>query len=48
MVTIGDDLLRPASPAFGPAIEAVIVYNSNPLAVAPDLLELTPAVVLQQ
>ena len=36
MVTIGDDLLRPASPAFGPAIEAVIVYNSNPVAVAPD------------
>jgi anaerobic selenocysteine-containing dehydrogenase len=36
MVTIGDDLLRPASPGFGPAIEAVVVYNSNPLAVAPD------------
>lgn len=36
MVTIGDDLLRRASPAFGPAIEAVIVYNSNPVAVAPD------------
>lgn len=36
MVTIGDDLLRPASPAFGPAIEAVVVYNSNPLAVAPE------------
>ena len=36
MNTIGDDLLRPASPAFGPAIEAVIVYNSNPVAVAPD------------
>jgi anaerobic selenocysteine-containing dehydrogenase len=36
MVTIGDDLLRPSSPAFGPAIEAVIVYNSNPLAVAPE------------
>jgi len=36
MVTIGDDLLRLASPAFGPAIEAVIVYNSNPVAVAPD------------
>jgi anaerobic selenocysteine-containing dehydrogenase len=36
MVTIGDDLLRPASPEFGPAIEAVIVYNSNPVAVAPD------------
>ncbi|MRW94865.1 molybdopterin-dependent oxidoreductase [Duganella sp. FT80W] len=36
MSTIGDDLLRPASAAFGPAVEAVIVYNSNPLAVAPD------------
>lgn len=36
MVTIGDDLLRPASPDFGPAIEAVVVYNSNPLAVAPE------------
>ncbi|MCC2633947.1 MAG: putative molybdopterin oxidoreductase [Ramlibacter sp.] len=36
MVTIGDDLLRPASPEFGPAIEAVVVYNSNPVAVAPE------------
>ncbi len=36
MSTIGDDLLRPASAAFGPAVEALIVYNSNPLAVAPD------------
>ena len=36
MSTIGDDLLRPASPAFGPKIEAVIVYNSNPVAVAPE------------
>ncbi|MYN06725.1 molybdopterin-containing oxidoreductase family protein [Pseudoduganella aquatica] len=36
MSTIGDDLLRPASPEFGPQIEAVIVYNSNPVAVAPD------------
>ncbi|MEJ5991386.1 molybdopterin oxidoreductase family protein [Ramlibacter sp. PS3R-8] len=36
MVTIGDDLLRPASPGFGPAIEAVVVYNSNPVAVAPE------------
>lgn len=35
MSTIGDDLLRPASPGFGPAIEALIVYNSNPVAVAP-------------
>ena len=36
MTTIGDDLLRATSPEFGPKIEAVIVYNSNPLAVAPD------------
>nr|WP_315222077.1 molybdopterin oxidoreductase family protein [uncultured Duganella sp.] len=36
MTTIGDDLLRPASPEFGPAVEAVIVYNSNPVAIAPD------------
>ena len=35
MSTIGDDLLRDASPAFGPRIEALIVYNSNPVAVAP-------------
>ena len=36
MSTIGDDLLRPASPAFGPQIKALIVYNSNPVAVAPE------------
>ena len=36
MSTIGDDLLRPSSETFGPRIEALIVYNSNPLAVAPD------------
>jgi anaerobic selenocysteine-containing dehydrogenase len=35
MSTIGDDLLRPASAEFGPRIEAVVVYNSNPVAVAP-------------
>jgi len=35
MSTIGDDLLRDASPAFGPRIEALVVYNSNPVAVAP-------------
>ncbi|WP_051377932.1 molybdopterin-containing oxidoreductase family protein [Derxia gummosa] len=35
MSTIGDDLLRPASPGFAP-IEAVIVYNSNPVAIAPE------------
>ena len=36
MSTIGDDLLRLASPAFGPQIEAMIVYNSNPVAIAPE------------
>jgi anaerobic selenocysteine-containing dehydrogenase len=35
MSTIGDDLLREAAPQFGPQIEALIVYNSNPVAVAP-------------
>jgi anaerobic selenocysteine-containing dehydrogenase len=36
MSTIGDDLLRPASAQFGPRIEALIVYNSNPVAIAPE------------
>ena len=36
MSTIGDDLLRSTSPGFGPQIEALIVYNSNPVAVAPE------------
>ncbi|MCW5613426.1 MAG: molybdopterin oxidoreductase family protein [Rubrivivax sp.] len=36
MSTIGDDLLREASPQFGPKIEALVVYNSNPVAVAPE------------
>ena len=36
MVTIGDDLLREASSGFGPKIEALVVYNSNPVAVAPE------------
>ncbi|MDI1341175.1 molybdopterin oxidoreductase family protein [Polaromonas sp.] len=36
MITIGDDLLRSSSADFGPKIEALIVYNSNPVAVAPD------------
>jgi anaerobic selenocysteine-containing dehydrogenase len=35
MATLGDDLNRDASPAFGPRVEALVVYNSNPLAVAP-------------
>ncbi len=36
MSTIGDDLLRSSSAAFGPAIQALVVYNSNPVAIAPD------------
>lgn len=42
MSTIGDDLLRgsgealPEGGAFGPRIDALIVYNSNPVAVAPE------------
>jgi anaerobic selenocysteine-containing dehydrogenase len=36
MTTIGDDLLKESSPEFGPKVEAVIVYNANPLAIAPD------------
>lgn len=36
MNTIGDDLLKDSSPGFGPKIEAVIVYNANPVAIAPD------------
>jgi anaerobic selenocysteine-containing dehydrogenase len=36
MNTIGDDLLKDAAPEFGPQIEAVIVYNANPVAIAPD------------
>ncbi|HPE59517.1 MAG TPA: molybdopterin oxidoreductase family protein [Thiolinea sp.] len=36
MVQIGSALLHPGDASFGPKIEAVIVYNSNPVAVAPD------------
>ncbi|MDP3616495.1 MAG: molybdopterin-dependent oxidoreductase, partial [Rhodoferax sp.] len=36
MSTLGDDLLRPASAVFGPAVKALIVYNSNPVAIAPE------------
>jgi anaerobic selenocysteine-containing dehydrogenase len=35
MSTIGEDLLREPSAEFGPRIEAVVVYNGNPVAVAP-------------
>ena len=36
MVTIGDDLLRETCAEFGPKVEALVVYNSNPMAVAPE------------
>lgn len=36
MATIGDDLLSETSTDFGPKIEALLVYNSNPVAVAPN------------
>ena len=36
MSTIGDDLLRESASDFGPQVEALIVYNSNPVAVAPE------------
>ncbi|SPB17232.1 molybdopterin-containing oxidoreductase [Caballeronia novacaledonica] len=36
MNAIGDALLHPGDAQFGPKIEALIVYNSNPVAVAPD------------
>ncbi|MEY3580342.1 MAG: hypothetical protein RI984_1446 [Pseudomonadota bacterium] len=41
MSTIGDDLLKPTSKEFGPAIQALIVYNSNPVAVAPESPKVT-------
>ncbi len=36
MSTIGDALLEETSSDFGPKIEALMVYNSNPVAVAPE------------
>ena len=36
MTTIGNDLLQGSSPGFGPKIEALIAYNSNPVAIAPE------------
>ncbi len=36
MNAIGDALVHPGDAAFGPKVEAIIVYNSNPVAVAPD------------
>ncbi len=35
MSTLGDDLHRESSLDHGPKVEALVVYNSNPLAVAP-------------
>jgi anaerobic selenocysteine-containing dehydrogenase len=36
MSTIGDALLEPGGGDFGPRLEAVVVFNSNPVAVAPE------------
>ncbi|MES2048118.1 MAG: molybdopterin oxidoreductase family protein [Pseudomonadota bacterium] len=36
MSSIGDDLLKESSVQFGPKIAALIVYNSNPVAIAPE------------
>ncbi|WP_353193789.1 molybdopterin oxidoreductase family protein [Pandoraea pnomenusa] len=36
MSAIGDALCHPGDAAFGPKIEALVVYNSNPVAVAPE------------
>ena len=36
MSTIGDALLQPASASFGPQVQALVCYNSNPVAVAPE------------
>lgn len=36
MSTIGDVLRHPGDAQFGPQVEAVVVYNSNPVAVAPE------------
>jgi len=39
MSRIGNALLQPASHAFDPQIQAMVVYNSNPVAVAPQSSE---------
>ena len=36
MSPIGDILLHPGDAAWGPKVEALLVYNSNPVAVAPE------------
>ena len=35
MSTIGNDLNNPGNATWGPQVKAILVYNSNPLAVAP-------------
>lgn len=39
MTTLGHDLRQPSSAEFGPAIECLVVYNSNPVAIAPQSSE---------
>lgn len=41
MNTLGDALLHPGDAAFGPKVEALVVYNCNPAAVAPDSARVT-------
>ena len=36
MSALGDALLHPGDATFGPRVDALVVYNSNPMAVAPD------------
>ncbi|MEY3381085.1 MAG: Dimethyl sulfoxide reductase DmsA precursor [Pseudomonadota bacterium] len=36
MVSLGDVLLHPGDAQWGPKVEALVVYNSNPAAVAPE------------
>ncbi len=36
MIRLGDALLRPDAGVGGPPVQALVVYNSNPAAVAPD------------
>ena len=42
MSTIGDALLQPASASFGPQVQALVCYNSNPVAVAPESAKVVP------
>ena len=36
MTTVGNDLNHPGSDAWGPQVKALLVYNSNPMAIAPN------------